>query len=739
MTAARGISWSHNPLPLRRRPDLISSPSFGSPTTSWLIKDPVSLRYYELREEEHLIWQLLDGRRTWAEVEEAYAQAFAPRRIDGTRLSQLLEMLHERGLVSSDRPGQGTVLRRRGSRLRRNDLLRRFANPLAIRLPGLDPHPLLDRLGPIVAPLFSLSFVAVYVVLCALAVLTGLVHADDLGREIRSAASTPNLADASYLLVAIASAKLFHELAHAVSCRRFGGECRELGLLLLCGIPSLYCDVSSMWVTPERWKRVLVGAAGVAAEVLLAAAALLLWRFTMPGTVHTLALYLAVVCSVATVAVNANPLLRYDGYFVLSDLLGMVNLGEQANAACRSITTRWFFGESLENERAAPTRHQKWLAVYAIASVIYRWMITLAVLWWVRRWLAPHGLTVLSDVLTIAVVGSLLVSPVRGAVRLVKVTQGRGLRDRYRPVLRMAAVVLLLTAILAWPWPYNVAAPVVVRLNDAEYVYVVVGGTLTEGVPLGANVQPDDVLARLVDPQLRLEVQRLAGEVGRRRLEIETLERRRVADPSAGDSLPQAKEQLAATERQWRHLADEESRLTIRAKRAGTVLPLFGKAADDASTKDEPTRSSPLEPHRRGAYLSTGTPLCAVGEPAKLAAELLIDQHDVEFVRPGQTVRLRIDAAPDQIFTGRIVEIAEVTVSDVPDELSTARDLGSKDIRRSQASQTQYMARVEFTSDHAALPTGSVGRAKIEATPQSIARRFRRWWNATIRFVWNAP
>lgn len=740
MSSGATMSWSGDAVPLRRRADLELRPSFASPAQAWLVKDPVALQYYELPEEEHFVWQLLDGRTTWSELRERYERAFAPQQIDGARLLQLVEELHRRGLVGSDRAGQGRTLQLRGKERRRSEWLRRFANPLAIRLPGFDPQPWLARLQPWVAPLFSRTVAAACVLLGVVAVGMVLVHFDDVRRELAVAAQFPELADWPMWIGAIIGAKVLHELAHAITCRRYGGECRELGLLLLCGIPCLYCDVTSMWMTPERWKRIAVGAAGLAVEVVLAAGAVLLWRFSEPGLVHSFCLHLAVVCSVGTILINANPLLRYDGYFILSDLVGLTNLGEQADAALRGTVSHWFFGESLDDERPAPSRYRHRLAAYALASTVYRWMLTIGVLWLIRRTLAPHGLTLLSDALAVLVVGSLLVLPLRrtlGALRIVRSGQ-RG--DGRRFAVRATALVCFAAAVLLWPWPYRVAAPAVVRLHDAEYVYVIAGGSLQEAVTLGSQVQRGERLALLHDPPLRLEVLKLEADVARRRLDVANLERRRVADPSQGAALPGARELLKTTEQQWQHLLREQERLQIVATRSGTVLPLYDDRKESHSSPQETTeRTSPLEPQRRGAYLAPGTPLCAVGDPTSLEAHVTIDQHEIEFVRPGQAVQLRFETAPDRTFVGRVIETAEVEVDDLPPQLDDADSTTPNDVAgRNAAAKVRYLARIALEGSIADLPVGSVGKAKIEAAPQSLWTRLRRSFDATFRFVWNA-
>lgn len=729
-------------VPLRRRADLIVSPSFTAPTQARLVKDPVALRYFELPEELHFLWRRLDGRTTWQELREQFERAFAPRQLSGPDLFRMLEDLHRRGLITSDRPGQGAMLRLRGERERRRNLLRRFANPLAICLPGIDPQPWLARLPIQLAAQTVRALFLVWGVLCLGAIVTSIVHFDTARRELAAAGSFADLTDGVLWIAAIMVAKVVHELAHAAACRRLGGECREIGLMLLCGLPCLYCDVSSMWMTPERWKRMAVSAAGMFAETLLAAVALLLWRFSEPGLLHALCLHLAIVCSVGTILINANPLLRYDGYFILSDALGIVNLGDRADGALRAWASQWFFGESAAEDSFRPEPRRYGLAIYALASTVYRWMLTLGVLWFVRRLLAQHGLTLISDLLTLVVVGSLTVPPLARLQRRWRYErrERRGAASRF--VVRSLALACAAAAVLLWPWPHRVSAPAVAVLHDAEYLYVVAGGRLTEAVALGSQVQPGDRIAVLDDPPLRLETARLEADVARRRLEIEHLEKLRVSDPARADGLPAAREFLKAAEAQLRHLQREQQRLQIVAGRAGTVIPqLASHAATNSPTGSAAataTESSPLDPARRGAYWEPGTPLCAVGDPQRLEAQVAVDQHEIEFIRPGQTVELRFDAAPGRTFTGRIVETAEVEFDDRVEPSNQDRSTPGSDERQNTATRARYLARVVLDERVEDLPVGAVGRAKIGAEPQSLWTRLRRSLHSTFRFVWNA-
>ena len=143
------------------------------------------------------------------------------------------------------------------------------------------------------------------------------------------------------LAAALAGAKVLHEFGHGLACKRFGGECHEMGVMLLVFTPCLYCNVTDSWMLPSKWRRAAIAAAGMYVELALAAGATFLWWFSNPGIVNSLSLNTMFICSVSTLAFNANPLLRYDGYYILSDLLEIHNLRQKADAVIRRAVTRW--------------------------------------------------------------------------------------------------------------------------------------------------------------------------------------------------------------------------------------------------------------------------------------------------------------------------------------------------------------------------------------------------------------
>ena len=137
-----------------------------------------------------------------------------------------------------------------------------------------------------------------------------------------------------------------HELGHALVCKRHGVRCPDIGLFIVLGAPCVYCDVSESWQLPNRWQRAAVAAAGMYVELIAATLAAWVWMLTIDGPTNTVALQTMIVCSISTVLINANPLMRFDGYYILSDILDESNLRNRADNIAEARLYRWILGRT---------------------------------------------------------------------------------------------------------------------------------------------------------------------------------------------------------------------------------------------------------------------------------------------------------------------------------------------------------------------------------------------------------
>src|SRR5262249_32893494 len=259
----------------------------------------------------------------------------------------------------------------------------------------------------------------------------------------------------AYLWVALGAVKIIHEFGHGLSCKAFGGEVHEMGLLFLVFSPCLYCNVSDAWTLPSKWKRIIISAAGIWVELCIAAIATFVWWNTPSNpNINNMALSLMIVCSVSTVVFNANPLMRYDGYYVLADWLEIPNLRDRSNRYLQRIVMEHCLGIEVPPEQYMALWRRILFVIYAIVSWLYRWVITFTILWFMANFLGPK-LKVISQMLAIASLASLVGWPL---YRMGKGLHKRGRLPDMKPVrvtISLAAVFVVVVCFFVVPLPVS--------------------------------------------------------------------------------------------------------------------------------------------------------------------------------------------------------------------------------------------------------------------------------------------
>jgi putative peptide zinc metalloprotease protein len=728
-------------LPIRRRADLSCHEQHIGGSRYWHVKDPVSLRYYQISPEEHAVLMMLDGTVSLQEIRRRFEMQFAPQRLSLPQVQSFLAMLHSSGLVISDSPGQARILVSRTRSERSQRLLKQFSNVLAIRFRGFDPHGFLNWLVPQTRFLFAPWCVTFCVALMLTAVLLAAVQMETLQARLPRFQEFFGASNLILLAATLAVTKVLHELGHAVSCRHFGGECHEMGVMLLVLTPCLYCNVSDAWMLPSRWQRIVISAAGIYVELVLSALCLFLWWFSVPGAFNSLCLNVVFVCSVSTLLFNGNPLLRYDGYYILADLVEIPNLRQQAGALFRNWMSIWFLGTELANRRLLPQRRKFFLGTWHVASWLYRILVMWGIMWFVHRVLDPYGLEPLVIVMAVLTLTGMFLSPLVSLINLLNSPFWSRTVNWSRFRSRTILVIGAATAGLLIPVPFSVRTPAVIRPENARSVYVHQGGTLLWAVAPGTIVELEEELARFQNRSLDRTIVKLEGEVALLEQRLVNFSNRRLRDGDAVDALiPATQERLQEKKEEVQHRMSDRDRLALRAPIAGVVIPPqpIPSPEEKASATSELPRwsGSPLDEMNSGAMLATGTEFCLIGQPGRFEAIIAIDQRDVEFVAPGQTVELLIDHVPEEVLTGKIVDIAEIDLDVAPRELIEHDEfptrLDADGVQRPLA--TAYQARVRLDPVASQLIVRATGLAKIHSQPQSAGQRLLRFFRQTFRF-----
>jgi putative peptide zinc metalloprotease protein len=446
------------------------------------------------------------------------------------------------------------------------------------------------------------------------------------------------------------------------------------------------------------------------------------------------------VCSVSTLAINGNPLMRFDGYYILSNLIEVPNLAQKGRTVLIDELAARCLGLPRHSQGLLPQRRRGWFALYTVAATVYRWVVLLGILWFLSRLFKPYGLEIIGQALLLVVLGGLIGAPL---VRLIGFFQVPGRMAQVKRMrLAMTGALIAMIVAAAWfvPLPARVFATVVIEPRDAQRVYVTAPGVLQEArVRPGDRVEAGQVLAVLTDRPGALEIVRLQGRCEGERLRLQSLERRRVLEPEAGAQIPVVRQELADLEERLRRRLADQDRLTLRSPRAGTVLPPAARPAPpQAGSELAEWSGDPLDPANLRSFLTSETLFCLIGEADHWEATLVIDQSDVELVAPGQTVELLLEPSPDRVLSGTIEEVAEIDLEFAPRQLS-ARLGGELQTRgdaagRQRPASTSYLARVPLNGPAGVLMSGYRGQAKIHVAPQTVAQRLGRWVRGVFHF-----
>jgi putative peptide zinc metalloprotease protein len=494
---------------LRLRVDLVIEQQRYEGKLFYVVKDPVSLRYYRLKDNEHFLLQYFDGKHTLEEAQKAYEKEFRPDRLKLEDLEAFGQQLLKAGLAQNDSPRAGKQLYKNRNKRLRMEWIQFFTNILYIKIPIFDPDLLLTKMLPWFRFIFTRTFFTASVGLMLSAIFLVLTHFEQFRSKLPDYHVFFRFGTVVNLWMALGLVKIIHEFGHGLSCKRYGGEVHEMGALFLCLSPALYCNVSDSWTLPNKWHRIIISAAGIYVELIIAAIATFVWWNTPTQPfINNLALSLMIVCSVSTVIFNANPLMRYDGYYVMADWLEIPNLREKSNKFLGNLVLEHCLGVEVQPEPYMAMTRKVLFITYAIASFIYRWVVTFSILWFMYSFLRPYKLEVISSMLAVAAASSMVGWPL---YRLGRNIHRRGrLPDmkRWRVMVSSSVVIGLLLFVCLVPVPISRirAVGIVEADQDTFKVFARGKGILKElRFRAGEEVKEGDVMAELSNPDMDVE------------------------------------------------------------------------------------------------------------------------------------------------------------------------------------------------------------------------------------------
>lgn len=707
---------------IRLRPDLAFTEQRYEGRVFHVVKDPVSMRYYRFKEHERFLLQHMDGKHTLEDAQKAFELRFRPERLTLEDLEAFTSQLLQAGLAQNENPNAGKQLFDRYKKRQNKKILQAFMNVMYIKIPVFDPDQILNHMLPPLRFIFTRWFGLLSVAFMLSALLLVLSNWNSFVSKLPAYHEFFSLKTVFYLWIALGAVKIIHEFGHGLSCKAFGGEVHEMGALFLVFSPCLYCNVSDSWTLPNKWHRIIISAAGIWVELIIAAIATYVWWWSEAGSfVNNMAMCIMVVCSVSTVVFNANPLMRFDGYYVLADWLEIPNLREKANKYILELAQTYCLGIELPPQPYMELDRKVLFVIFAVVSYLYRWFITFAVLVFMYTFLEPYKLGAISFLLGTVSLGTMVGQPI---YQLFKHVQRRGRLPDMKPLhvgISATLVAGALAAFLFIPFPLRVRALAILQTDPAYTLKAEtpeMGGFLEELlVQDGSRVKKGDILARLANPQLDLDLRLNQKSQALRLEQIGSLSAdffRSAADGRLTDDLNIALFELEALRRVEQELLKVKDGLVIRAPRDGLVMKLVDRS-------------------EVGKHLERGRLICEVGDERELRAYLLVPSDEVSLVKEGDQAWLRVHGLAYNCYEGVVASISSTEAKAVPPQLTNkvAGNIAahSDPETRLEVPQTQhYLVTVRFAPSErgqlGALHPGVLARVKIVCAPQTL------WWRA---------
>lgn len=608
-----------------------------------VVHDPTSNQFYRLSPIAHEFVALLDGSRTVEDVWNFSLQSHGDAAPTQQEVIELLSQMYNTNLLSMDTTPETEQLLRRGRERVKRRVQQQAIGIMYFKVRLINPDRFLTWLEPVLRPLINRWGFLAWVLFVGWALTRVVPRWDDLQSMFEHTIAPGNWLWLGAVFVVV---KAIHEIGHGVICKRFGGQVPELGVMLLVLVPAPYVDASACWAFPSKWQRMAVGAGGMIFELFIAAIATHIWLATAtPGAdaslLNQLAYNAMFTASISTVLFNANPLMRFDGYYILSDLLEVPNLMQRSMKMLQHLMQVHVYRITQSRPPTTMAGEAAVLIVYGLAALAYRIFLFFAITLFVMGKLFAVGL-----VLALWTAAVWFILPVGKFVHWLATSQQL---SEFRPRAIMTSVGMIVTAAVLLgvvPLPDRRRADGVVESMSRTGLFFRVDGFVVQSHRgVGDRVQAGEAVLTLDNPDLRGRLRQAQAELAL----LESLELQYTATSPAAAQV--ARELLRLQKDLINEVHDRLDRLVVRAPHAG-VLVQGERGADPRSLE--------------GAYVRQGQLVCDIVDTHQTrVAAVLSTSQALPLAEAGAGaygVRIRPVSAPEDEYVGhgkRLIEGAQ--------------------------------------------------------------------------------
>jgi putative peptide zinc metalloprotease protein len=613
----------------------------------FVIKDPLTQEYFRFPADEYDVIKLFDGTTTLAGISQKYNQQHAEVEIDESTTQQFYDTLEKNHLIEKKLAEQNLFLLERLRQQRKSALLGAKGGITYFRISLLDPDRLLTKTYPYLKWIFSPQFLigAGIFILCAALIVAQSYErfADSMASIITFKDMTPAAFAALWVTVVIVI--FFHELGHAFTCKHFGGEVHEMGVLMLFFTPCFFANVNDAWTFEKRYQKLAVTFAGGLVELFIGACATFVWFVLNPASPASAIMYqIMTICAVSALVCNFNPLMKLDGYYAFCDWVGIPNLKAESPRYLKYLLSRYVFRLETDDDVAGrySPREKRLLFGYSVASFFYMIGVMIGMFMMLRN-LAISSFGAIGVFVSLWLAWKLF----KGyAMKLwgfgVKLFKARWERISRHPVIATSLAVIL-SGLLIYGFSTHalkVEKPCELLAISTTKVFSPFSGFLVQNrLAPGARVLAGEVVGILDNPD---DAEKL-----------EQLEIRRIQQSNAHRQALAANDYAASREAEYERTRIEGEIADLRDDLAACSLrvPIDGTILVTGSQKG-------YQP-----FFAKGAELCTVAPLDSFRIELTLMESELGDVVVGDHADIRLAAAPAGIFKGTIRSIDPVSVS----------------------------------------------------------------------------
>lgn len=672
----------------------------------YLVEDEVTGRFFRVGLPQYTFLSMMDGKRTVSTALMKTATLLREHAIDESEAASLCKWAIESGLVESE-TGNSTARRLEQHEAIQKQKMVSYLNPMMMRVPLFNPDPIVMTLsrfaGFLVSPLGAMIWIAV----CFYGFFQLADHWSDFyNNRVNSFGAT----DLAWIALTWVILKLIHELAHSLVCRKFGGRVQSCGILFLLMIPMPYVDVTSSWRFDSKWKRILTSAAGMMAEVFIAAIACWVWVTSPPGPMQYHAGNVIISATLHTLLFNINPLMRFDGYYMLSDWLEIPNLATHGRSWLKGVFKRIYFGNKPAKLKETGFRG---LAVRSYGVLAMLWFFSIAI-----------GLSLAASSfidgfgLLIAIIGLVMWAgiPLFKLTHYFLVGTKTDRPNRLWFSTATGLTVLLVGSFLYFcPSPSVVSAPIVIDYEPMSIVRANSSGFAKQiHVTDGQYVNQGDLLVTLHNPELDHELKSLLIDIQVSKLRANTL-----FNEGQISQYQLEQDLLKSMEKRRSEMESRLADLKIYAPQSGSVL---ARDLDSFS----------------GKHFTPGNEILSIAQRDEIHAIALTRQADIDWVtgNPDAEIELLVwGRHENDLLTGKIKHINPRARDDLPHEAFAAsvggplavvprsQVKGDRDESDSDLMLTQPHVPIEIEltqADRDSLVAGQTGQLIVRSREQNM-------------------